>query len=110
MTAGADITFVPDPTFGGRLLRDEDVLRPVLEPITADVADAAKSHAPERLGHLIDSIEPEVGVDRDGIVTGRVNAHDFKAHWWEWGTRHHPPEPYLRPAAESVVGPVSGGD
>lgn len=102
--------YVPNPGFAEDFLSSTEALK-IVEPIANTAADAAKARAPRRLGHLIDSIEAEAGFDADGEATGRVNAHDFKAHWYEFGTRRHPAEPYLRPGMEDATGqPVRGGD
>ena len=99
-----------DEGFPRRLLAS-DQLDPLLEDLSGKVADHAQDTVRRRRNFLAESIEVEVGLDRDDIRTGRVNAHDFKAHWWEFGYRAYPGgDPYLRPAAEAIVGKVSGGD
>lgn len=66
----------------------------------ADVADEARRIAPVATGAYRDSIEPDVGIDERGPV-GRVNAHDFKSHWIEFGTLSRTPLAVLRRALDS---------
>ncbi len=100
--------YVPNPDFDAEWLASSEAVE-LVAGLAGDVADAAVANVPKRLEELADSIEAEAGVV-DGVATGRVNAHDFKAHWHEWGTRRMAATPYLEPAAAQIVGPVSGGD
>lgn len=101
--------YKPNPDFASDFNKSEEALALVGE-LANTAADLAKADARRRTGNLADSIEAVAGLV-DGVATGRVNANDFKAHWWEFGTRRHPADPYLRPAATAVTGrPVVGGD
>lgn len=103
------MNYVPNPGFAQEWLASDEALE-LVDRIAKTAAPIAVQLAPKRLEHLADSIEPAAGVV-NGVATGRVNAHDFKAHWWEFGTRRHGAEPYLRPAMETATGtPVKGGD
>lgn len=96
--------FELDPNFEP-LMRRSTGLRNVISAYAEEVAGVARGLAPRRNDDLRNSIEAEVGLDQNGIL-GRVNAHDFKAHWIEFGTVRTPAQPYLRPAAEQVLGPL----
>lgn len=99
--------YVPNPTFEAEYLASEDALE-LVAGIAETAAPIAEAAAPKRLEHLADSIEADAGFV-EGVATGRVNAHDFKAHWYEFGTRRQSPEPFLRPAMEATTGtPVKG--
>lgn len=100
MTRG--FTYIPNPGFAEDWLKSSDALEFVLTLAEAG-ADIAHDLAPERDGFIKDGIEATAGVI-DGVATGRINSHDFKSHWHEFGTSHHEATPFLRPAAESVTG------
>lgn len=101
-------TYIPNPGFEEAYLGSSEAIEAMLTIAEAG-ADVAKDLAPERDGFIIDAIEAEAGVV-DGVATGRINSHDFKSHWHEWGTDDHGPTPFLRPAAEQVTGgAVRGG-
>lgn len=51
---------------------------------------------PYETGAYVGSIKAEAGVE-NGIATGRVNAHDWKAHWIEYGTGGISPTPAFAP-------------
>lgn len=108
MTLGRNVLFIENPLFERAYLGGDEPV-PMLEKAAGEIAKRAADDVRNRSGNLADSIEAEVGLDTDGVQTGRVNAHDFKAHWWEFGHRGRV-DPYLRPAMESVVGKVSKGD
>jgi len=95
-------TYIPNPGFEEEFLKSDQAVDLVLALAEAG-ADIAKDIAPERDGFIKDSIEADAGVV-DGVATGRINSHDFKSHWHEFGTRHHGATPFLRPAAETVTG------
>ncbi len=100
-------TFIPNPLFERQYLASNEA-DPMLEDVTGQVAAEAAKNARKRSGSMADAIDTEVG-DDGGVRTGRINANDFKSHWWEFGHRGRI-DPFLRPAAESVVGKVTGGD
>ncbi len=106
MTLGKNVRFLENPLFERAYLAGDEPV-PMLEEVTDAVAKVAADSVRQRTKNLANSIEGEVGLD-GGVQTGRVNAHDFKAHWWEFGHRGKV-DPYLRPAMESVVGKVSKG-
>lgn len=101
-------TFIPNPLFERQYLASNEA-DPMLAEVAGNVAAAAAKQARKRSGSMADAIEVEVGDDGSGVRTGRINANDFKSHWWEFGHRGRI-DPFLRPAAESVVGKVTGGD
>jgi hypothetical protein len=100
-------TFIPNPLFERQYLASNEA-DPMLEEVAGNVATEAERNARKRSGSMADAIEVEVG-DDGGVRTGRINANDFKSYWWEFGHRGRI-DPFLRPAAESVVGKVTGGD
>lgn len=95
-------TYIPNPGFEEEWLASEDALE-FVGALADEGAAIAKDLAPEREGFIKDDIEGEAGIV-DGVATGRINSKDFKSHWHEFGTRHHGPTPFLRPAAEQVTG------
>lgn len=99
--------FKLDPKFDDELVRSPE-LRGHLEKLAKNAADRAKQLVPVDTGDLQDSIEGVVDFDRRGFV-GRVDAHDFKAKWIEFGTVRRPARPFLRPALEAEVGPLAPG-
>jgi hypothetical protein len=103
-----NVRFIKNPFFEASYLASDEPV-PMLKKAADAIADRADGLVRKRTESLADSIEAEVGLDTDDVQTGRVNAHDFKAHWWEFGHRGRV-DPFLRPAAESVVGKVSRGD
>jgi hypothetical protein len=103
------VTFIPNPRFEQEFAASEEARR-ILEPLGPELEAGASSRVRYRLGHLERSIEYEVGRDDDGLYRGRLNAHDFKAAWHEFGTSRIPPDGALRATVEDVVGPVTGGD
>ena len=107
MTLGRNVRFLENPLFERAYLAGDEPV-PMLEKAAGAVADRAADTVRKRTKSLAQSIEAEVGLD-GGVQTGRVNANDFKAHWWEFGHRGKV-DPFLRPAMESVVGKVSKGD
>lgn len=94
--------YIPNPGFEEEYLASDEALEFVLGLAERGVA-IAKDLAPVRDGFIKDDIEAEAGMV-DGVATGRINSKDFKSHWHEFGTRHHGPTPFLRPAAEQVTG------
>jgi hypothetical protein len=100
-------TFIPNPLFERQYLASNEP-DAMLEEAGGQVAAEAAKNARKRSGSMADAIEVEVGDDA-GVRTARINANDFKSHWWEFGHRGRI-DPFLRPAAESVVGKVTGGD
>lgn len=100
------MTYVPNGDFEADWLASKDALA-LVEGIASEAAPIAQSLAPKRESHLADSIEAEAGLV-DGVATGRVNAGDFKAGWWEFGHEGRD-QPFLRPSMEAVTGrPVKG--
>ena len=102
--------YVPNPNLERDWLATQEAVDFALAGAQA-IAAVAEDEAPERSGNLKDSIEAVA--DRvDGQALGRVNAHDFKAHWIEFGTAQPggAAQPFLRPAGEAVTGKVTGGE
>lgn len=103
------LNYLPNPDFEADYLKSDEALALVLD-VAETAAPLAASLAPKDQEYLADSIKPEAGFV-DDVATGRVNAHDFKAAWKEFGTRREAAQPYLRPAMEATTGtPVKGGD
>ena len=71
-------------------------------------AEACRSIAPVLTGDYRDGIVGESGLVK-GMAAGRVNAHDFKSHWIEFGTTDTPTFAVLRRGLESIGLRVSGG-
>jgi len=94
--------YIPNPSFDTDYYGSDEALN-FVGSLAAAAVPISKGLAPKRLGNLADSIESEAGIV-DGVATGRLNAFDFKAHWKENGTATQAPEPFLRPAVETVTG------
>lgn len=103
-----NIRFIQNPTFEREFLASDESV-PMLTDVGEAVTDRAQRLARKRSENMANSIELEVGLDTDDVQTARINANDFKSHWWEFGHRGRV-DPFLRPAAEDIVGPVKGGD
>ena len=103
------VVFTPNPRFDAEFAASEEA-RAILSEFGPDLEAGAQSRVRYRLGHLERSIEYEVGRDDDGLYRGRLNAHDFKAAWNEFGTARRPGDGALRATVEDVIGPVTGGD
>lgn len=103
------MTYIPNPNFEEEFLASDQMLKAMGE-IVGPAAEIAEALAPKSQEFLADGIEAETGFV-DKVATGRLNSHDFKSHWHEFGTRHHPATPFVRPAMEQVTGkPLKGGD
>jgi hypothetical protein len=68
-----------------------------VETLAEDVLNQARSQVPVLTGNLRDSLH----VETDGLV-GRVVTDVVYAGQVEYGGAHNPPEPYLRPAADTA--------
>ena len=90
--------FVPNPRLGYELLRSTMLIDDVAR-IAENIADQAKSIAPEDQGDYIASIEAVSGFDSRGVLA-RVNANDWKAGLIEFGTSDTPTFAPIRRAAE----------
>ena len=102
-------TFIPNPNFEREFAASEEARR-ILDDLGPPLESGAQDRVRYRLGHLERSIEYEVGRADDGLYRGRLNAHDFKAAWHEFGTAHIQGDHALRATVEDIVGPVTGGD
>jgi hypothetical protein len=104
-------TFELADGFEDEILRSQPV-RAIVEDRTQAAAERASRLAaddPSTSGQdLHSNIEADVGLDAHGWV-GRVNANDWKAGWFEFGTSRQAARPFLRPALEAEVGPVEQG-
>lgn len=76
--------------------------------VAEEVAAVARKRAPDDPATPGSSIAAGIEVDL-GTDRARVNALDFKSHWLEFGTVRTRAQPYLRPAAEQVVGRLEAG-
>lgn len=83
-----------------RLREHPDVLDRAMQMGQA-LAERARVLAPKRTGRLSRSIHPQIA--RDPVVGLHVRVSWEKKYYWglfqELGTEHHPPHPFLRPAA-----------
>ena len=64
------------------------------------IVDAAKSRAPRRTGRLAESISHEVDKASSSSVQGKIGPSVFYGGLVEFGTRHSPAKPFLRPALD----------
>ena len=64
-----------------------------------DVLTQARTLVPVLTGNLRDSLHKETGPGFSRVVTDVVYAGEV-----EYGGLHNPPEPYMRPAADTVNG------
>lgn len=96
-----------NPNLERELLATNEAVELALEA-AEEVADVARDGVAERTRNLKKSINAVAG-RVDGQALGRVNADDFKAAWVEFGTAQPGgrAQPYLRPAAEEVLGAVT---
>ncbi len=101
--------FIQDPGFEALLARSTG-LRRVLEGYAQEIAGHAQQLVPVREGDLRDSIEADVQLETEGGFVGRVNVFHYTAHWVEFGTVRTRAQPFLRPAAEMVLGPLEDTD
>lgn len=107
--------FVRDPGFEMALFASVEI-----ELALKDRTDAAAARARELAPDDPRTDEPDLHTSVFGDVAltatgykGRVGATDFKAPWYEEGSARTAPRPFLRPAVEEEIGPVSaaqGGD
>ena len=95
----ATTTFVPNPDFAREVQRSED-LQKAVDEAAAKVADAAKAIAPVDTGALQASIHVVTGKDGEAEVIADVPYAVFV----EFGTINDTAQPFLRPAADSVIG------
>lgn len=102
--------FVVNPAFEPELLRGPFGIALIAEATTA-VEAAAKRLVPVRLGFLRDSITSVTGPGPTGGLIGRVVAKDFKAHWYEFGSRRTPAIHYLAGGLAAALpgAPIVGG-
>jgi anti-sigma factor RsiW len=93
--------FIPDPLGMEVYLQTDPELHAHLLEEANKVAERAKAAAPvgakehtlkggyvDKPGDYRDSIEPSV-VQGHRRMKGRVTAHDYKAHWIEYGSKHN---------------------
>lgn len=104
-----------DRNFEERLLGDEQ-LRGAVTELTEAIADRARELAPDDPDtgdpDIRTGIKTEADVD-EGVMTGRVNATNWKSHFWEFGHRgpngRSREKPFLRPAADALGLDVTEG-
>lgn len=83
-----------------KFLRGKD-MKAALTVLAQIAETSAKSHAPVDTGNLRRSITHEVEVGRL-YAEARIGTNVRYAIFQELGTRHHPAQPFLRPALEAV--------
>lgn len=102
--------FEPAPGFKRELERSDEAAA-IARDLAEQVADRARSRAPDDPdtpgSSIADAIAVDSGEDR-GRRTTRVNALDWKSHFFEYGTSRMHARPFLRPSAEEIVGPLEG--
>ncbi len=84
-----------------RLTGGTDIRR-ALEIIGQAGEDSAKRHAPVDTGNLRRSITHEVGQLDESTPFVRIGTNVRYAIYQELGTRFHPAQPFMRPAAADV--------
>ncbi len=102
--------FLPDPLGLEVWLQTDPELHAHLLHEAEQVAERARAIAPvgdkehtlkggyvDKPGDYRDSIEASV-VQGGKRMKGRVTAHDYKAHWIEYGTKHQPAQHVLHRA------------
>lgn len=93
--------FIPNPkriAALGRTAQLEEMLKRKAE----EAAEVARSTAPVVTGRYKAGIEAETGLDEEGRLTGRVNAHDQKSSWIEFGSIHNTARHILANAVEAI--------
>lgn len=96
----SDIIFVPNPAYPELALRDP-ATKKYVEGLLKEVAEKARALAPEDTGALKASIGYEMNSRKaEGQVVADVPYAAFVEFGTDWPT---PPQPYLRPAMDSVV-------
>lgn len=101
--------FVPDPGFERALLSSPGVavmLEELVEPAARRAAELAPDDPRTTGDDLHTSVFGDVAMTVHGY-RGRVGATDFKAPWFEEGAANVPARPFIRPAVEEFVGPIS---
>lgn len=73
----------------------------VVQSETSRIADESKQIASEFSSTIADGITADVGFI-DGQLVGRVNANDFKSHWFQFGTVKMAAHPFLDVAAVNL--------
>lgn len=78
--------------------------------VLSQVGEAtAKEHAPVDTGNLRRSITYEIDTKTDRNPFSRVGTNVRYGIYQELGTRHHPAQPFMRPAMEAVRRLMRGG-
>lgn len=97
------VTFVPNPDWEREVQRSEDLQHSVTTA-AEEVAAKAKELAPVLTGALRDSIRVEHPLDASPQAEAQVVAGVPYSAYVEFGTTDTPMHPFLRPAADAVVG------
>lgn len=74
----------------------------IMRRLGKEAAENAKQQAPELSGKLKESIGSKVTPDSNGDLTLEVGASNYKAHWFEFGTRKMRARPFITPATENL--------
>jgi len=102
---GLELYFQTNPELAAELLRKaEDIAHKAKEIAEAEFHNSRvhtlKGGHINEPGDYANSIEGSVVHGRNAAMRGRVTAHDFKAHWIEYGTKKWPKHAVLRKAAD----------
>lgn len=104
------LKLIPNPRFEHQLTTDESRMQRMLADLSY-LADEARSRTRRRKNFLAKSITLDVGfAEEHGQIIARLNAGDFKAVWYEFGSARTPKDAMLRSTVEDNIGPVTGGD
>lgn len=99
--ATGGFVFKPNPYIEAALEGSQAMLG-VVEAKAEAGAEAARGIAPVLSGDYRDGIEAEAGFV-GGLAVGRINGHDFKSHWVEFGTSSMAAQGVLRRALDSLA-------
>lgn len=103
--------FELDPHFEDEILASS-AIRDILEDRAEAVASRASKLAPDDPRTVGDDLHSNIKADTDRTGHGhvaRVNAFDWKAGLYEFGTRRTPAVHFLSRALEEEVGPLERG-
>ena len=93
--------FVPNP-IGIAALGKTEAMEQMLKEKAEQAAIEAQSQAPVLTGCYRDGIKAEAGLTEEGKLVGRVNAHDQKSSWIQFGSVHNTARHILANAVEAI--------
>ena len=83
--------------------RQKDALRTGMEEISRAIIEDARDRVSVKTGDLHDSLTQLIGEDGMEAVVGTPVRY---AIYQEYGTRKHPPAPFMRPAIDKIANMV----